>query len=93
MPEIEPRYNIAPTDDILVIRDSDQGRSGLMMRWGLIPHWVKDAKKLPLLFNAFRRQRCLIPASGFYEWKLLADGKSKQPFYVSSKIAKPPWES
>ena len=103
MPEIEPRYNIAPTDDILVIRDSDQGRSGLMMRWGLIPHWVKDAKKLPLLFNAraeslatkpmfknaFRRQRCLIPASGFYEWKLLADGKSKQPFYVSSKIGKP----
>ena len=103
MPEIEPRYNIAPTDDILVIRGSDQGRSGLMMRWGLIPHWVKDAKKLPLLFNAraeslatkpmfknaFRRQRCLIPASGFYEWKLLADGKSKQPFYVSSKIGKP----
>lgn len=99
IPEIEPRYNIAPTDAILVIRDSDQGRVGSMMRWGLIPHWVKDTKKLPLLYNAraeslavkpifkhaFRRQRCLIPASGFYEWKLLPDGKSKQPFYISSK--------
>lgn len=99
IPEIEPRYNIAPTDDILVIRDSDQGRAGSTMGWGLIPHWVKDTKKLPLLFNAraeslaikpmfkhaFRRQRCLIPASGFYEWKLLPDGKSKQPFYISAK--------
>jgi putative SOS response-associated peptidase YedK len=99
MPEIEPRYNIAPTNDILVIRDSDQGRVGSMMRWGLIPHWVRDTKKLPLLFNAraeslatkpmfkhaFRRQRCLIPASGFYEWKLLPDGKNKQPFYICAK--------
>lgn len=99
IPEIEPRYNIAPTDAILVIRDSEQGRVGSMMRWGLIPHWVKDTKKLPLLFNArseslaikpmfkhaFRRQRCLIPASGFYEWKLLPDGKSKQPYYICAK--------
>jgi putative SOS response-associated peptidase YedK len=99
MPEIEPRYNISPTDDILVIRDRDQDRVGSMMRWGLIPHWVKDTKKLPLLFNAraeslaikpmfrhaFRRQRCLIPASGFYEWKLLPDGKSKQPYYICAK--------
>lgn len=99
MPKIEPRYNIAPSDDILVIRDGDQGRSGSMMRWGLIPHWVRDTKKLPLLFNAraeslatkpmfkhaFHRKRCLIPASGFYEWKLLSDGKNKQPFYISAK--------
>jgi putative SOS response-associated peptidase YedK len=99
MPEIEPRYNIAPSTDILVVRDSANGREGVMMRWGLIPHWVKDTQKLPLLFNAraesltikpmfkhaFRRQRCLIPASGFYEWKLLPDGKSKQPFYICAK--------
>jgi putative SOS response-associated peptidase YedK len=99
MPEVEPRYNIAPASDILVIRDSADGREGAMMRWGLIPHWIKDTNTLPLLFNAraeslaikpmfkhaFRRQRCLIPASGFYEWKPLPDGKSKQPFYVSAK--------
>ncbi|SDY44984.1 SOS response-associated peptidase [Nitrosomonas sp. Nm33] len=103
MPEIESRYNIAPTTDIVVIRDSVDGRIGSMMRWGLIPHWVKDPKKLPLLFNArveslaikplyknaFRRQRCIIPASGFYEWKLLSDGKSKKPFYVSAKDGSP----
>lgn len=52
MPEIESRYNIVPTDAILVIRGSDQGRVGSMMRWGLIPHWVKDTNQLPLLFNA-----------------------------------------
>ena len=99
MPEIEPRYNIAPSTDIVVIRDSDTGREGSMMHWGLIPPWAKDPKKLPLLLNAraeslaikpifkhaFRRQRCLIPASGFYEWKQSSDGKSKKPFYISSK--------
>ncbi len=99
MPQIEPRYNIAPTTDILVIRDSDKGRQGSMMRWGLIPHWAKDSKRLPLLFNAraeslatkpmfkqaFRRQRCLVPASGFYEWQQLAEGGRKQPFYISAK--------
>ena len=103
MPEIEPRYNIAPSTDIMVIRDSNTSREGLMMHWGLIPHWAKDTKKLPLLFNAraeslatkpmfkhaFRRQRCLIPASGFYEWKQLVDGRSKQPFYVSAKDGNP----
>ncbi len=94
MPEIEPRYNIAPTSNILVIRDSLTGRAGSMMRWGLIPHWVNDTKKLPLLFNArsesmaikpifknaFRRQRCIIPAAGFYEWKLLTEGKKQTAF-------------
>jgi putative SOS response-associated peptidase YedK len=103
MPEIEPRYNIAPTTDILVIRDSDNGREGLMMRWGLVPHWAKDPNKLPLLLNArveslaskplyihaFLRQRCLIPASGFYEWKWLADKKRNQPFYVSAIDSSP----
>ncbi|MGG7056077.1 SOS response-associated peptidase [Nitrosomonas sp. ANs5] len=99
MPDIEPRYNIAPTSNILAIRDSANGREGAMMRWGLIPNWAKDTKKLPLMFNAraeslttkpifkhaFRRQRCLIPASGFFEWKLLPDSKSKQPFYFCAK--------
>lgn len=103
MPEIEPRYNIAPTANILVIRTGPTGRAGSMMRWGLIPRWAKDIKKLPLLFNAraesvvtkplfktvFRRQRCIIPASGFYEWMLLKESKNKQPFYVSAKDGNP----
>ncbi|GJL71990.1 MAG: DUF159 family protein [Nitrosomonas sp.] len=103
MPEIEPRYNIAPTANILVIRAGSTGRAGSMMRWGLIPRWAKDIKKLPLLINAraetvatkpifktaFHRQRCIIPASGFYEWKPLKERQNKQPFYVSAKDGHP----
>ena len=82
MPEFDPRYNIAPTTNIVVIREGEEGRAGSMMRWGLIPGWFKGPGKLPLLYNArsetvhekklfkasFHRQRCLVPASGFFEW-------------------------
>jgi putative SOS response-associated peptidase YedK len=86
------RYNIAPTQDVPVIRQADAGRELVTMRWGLIPSWSKDPKKGPLLINAradtvaekpsfrsaFKKRRCLIPADGFYEWK--ADGRKKQPY-------------
>jgi putative SOS response-associated peptidase YedK len=86
------RYNIAPTQDVPVIRQADAGRELVTMRWGLIPSWSKDPKKGPLLINAradtvaekpsfrsaFKNRRCLIPADGFYEWK--ADGRKKQPY-------------
>jgi putative SOS response-associated peptidase YedK len=90
-----PRYNIAPTQDVPVVR---QGRGGaremVPMRWGLIPSWAKDASigsKLinarsesaadkPAFRSAFRRRRCVIPASGFYEWKKA--GGAKQPHYI-----------
>ena len=91
-----PRYNIAPTQAIPVVRlDAASGRRELVVqRWGLIPYWARDRKPLPALFNAraetlaskpafreaFRARRCLIPADGFYEWK--AEGKSKQPWYI-----------
>ena len=82
MPEFDPRYNIAPTTNIVVIRDGKEGRAGSMMRWGLIPYWAKDTKKLPVMNNAraetvaekpmfrqaFRQRRCLIPVSGFFEF-------------------------
>ncbi|MBA3706498.1 MAG: SOS response-associated peptidase [Bacteroidetes bacterium] len=97
MPELFPRYNIAPTNIILTIRDGIHGREGALMRWGLIPTWAMDGKKLPvhnnaraetiatkpLFKNAFQKQRCIIPASGFYEWMLLKDNKHKQPYYIS----------
>ena len=92
--EIEPfppRYNIAPTQPILIAIGGGAERPGanlpdrtaLLARWGLIPAWVKDPKEIPLLINAraetaatknafrgaMRYRRCLIPASGFYEWK------------------------
>ncbi len=82
--ELEPRYNIAPTQDApVVIEERDGTRSVHMMRWGLIPSWAKDpaigqrminAKsetvfEKPAFRDAVRRHRCLIPCDGFYEWK------------------------
>ncbi len=94
---VVPRYNIAPTQPIVVVREaaSGRGRELVPMRWGLIPAWAKDPKNLPLLVmaradgladkpafkNAFRRRRCLIPASGFYEWQARGRGP-KQPFAI-----------
>lgn len=97
MPRLVARYNIAPSTDILAIREVGEEWHGSMMRWGLIPSWEKDPSSLPLLINAraetitqkqmfrhaFRRQRCIIPASGFYEWKAIPGQKAKQPFYIS----------
>ena len=81
---LQPRYNIAPTTTVDVMRLDAEGRRELVsMRWGLVPFfWKKSLKKLPATFNAraetvhdrpmfresFRRRRCIIPASGFYEW-------------------------
>jgi putative SOS response-associated peptidase YedK len=78
-----PRYNIAPTQPVVVVRQGATGRELVPMRWGLIPWWAKDPAKLPLMINAraetlaekpayrdpFKYRRCLIPASGFYEWQ------------------------
>ena len=94
---LEPRYNIAPTTTIDVVVSSADGSALVPMRWGLIPAWwKKTAKEVPATFNAraesvaekpmfrsaFKSRRCLIPASGFYEWKTI-DGK-KRPFYITA---------
>jgi putative SOS response-associated peptidase YedK len=77
------RFNVAPTQDIPIVRQTDDGRELAIVRWGLIPSWSKDPKSGPLLINArsdtvgekpaFRSacksRRCLIPSDGFYEWK------------------------
>lgn len=96
--DFAPRFNIPPGTDIPVIRHSPEGQRVLhLLRWGLIPHWAKDpsiGNKLnnargesvaekPSFREAFKRRRCLIPASGFYEWK--AEGGVKQPYYISLK--------
>jgi putative SOS response-associated peptidase YedK len=98
-PNFPPRYNVAPTQPIPVVRLADGKRSFALMRWGLLPSWVKDPKAFPLLINArgesvlekpafrnaMRRRRCLIPADGFYEWQ--AGGKSgpKRPYFVRAR--------
>jgi putative SOS response-associated peptidase YedK len=89
-----PRYNIAPTQPIPVIRQhpKEPVRQLSLMKWGLIPSWAKDASAGARMINArsetagtklafreaLKSRRCLIPADGFYEWK--RDGKTKQPF-------------
>ncbi|HEY2775289.1 MAG TPA: SOS response-associated peptidase [Candidatus Binatia bacterium] len=90
---LRPRYNIAPMQDIVVVRSDGGERKLLTMRWGLVPSWAKDpsiASKLlnarsetaatrPAFRDAVRRRRCIVPASGFYEWK--KEGTRKQPWY------------
>ncbi len=91
-----PRYNIAPTSDIAVVRRSPAGTRVLhRLRWGLIPSWSPDPHRGAPLINAraetvtakpayrsaFQERRCLIPADGFYEWQ--AQGRTKQPYYFS----------
>jgi putative SOS response-associated peptidase YedK len=95
LPEIRPRFNIAPSTPVLVVvQDREKGRLADLYRWGLIPGWAKDpaiGNKLanargetvaekPSFRAAFKRWRCLIPASGFYEWKPVAG--RKQPYYI-----------
>ncbi|MCB2181318.1 MAG: SOS response-associated peptidase [Desulfobulbaceae bacterium] len=93
---LAPRYNIAPSQPIPIIREID-GRKFSMVRWGLIPHWAKDSKigyklinaraetvaEKPSFRDAFKSRRCLIPTTGFYEWK--TEGKSKRPYFIKMK--------
>lgn len=100
-PYVVPRYNIAPTQPVAAIGISKAGHRGLThFHWGLIPSWAKDGSmsarminaraetvgEKPSYRNAFKRRRCIIPVSGFYEWKKSADGK-KQPVYIHPKHA------
>src|SRR5919202_4057338 len=94
---LQPRYNVAPTTTIDVALNRADGRALVPMRWGLVPGWWrKDMKDVPATFNARREtvaekpmfrgaykagRRCVIPMSGFYEWKTGPDGK--QPHFIS----------
>jgi putative SOS response-associated peptidase YedK len=97
-----PRYNIAPTDQIPIVRidPRDGEREVVMARWGLIPFWMKEkpkvphinaraetVDKLPMFREAFAKRRCLIPATGFYEWEKREDGK--QPYRFTRKDLEP----
>lgn len=94
---LRPRYNIAPTTTVDVVKQGHEGRELVPMRWGLIPSWwKKTAKEVPSTFNAraetvaekpmfrsaFKRNRCIVPASGYYEWAKTEDGK--QPYFIGA---------
>ena len=91
VPAYTARYNIAPTAQVLIVKQNEAA----VVRWGLVPHWAKDPSigarmnnargetvaEKPSFREAFRKRRCLIPANGFYEWKL--ENGLKQPYYIS----------
>jgi putative SOS response-associated peptidase YedK len=95
VPELAPRYNIAPSQLVPIVRGrEDGGRELAFARWGLVPHWAKEAAIGNRLINAradgladkpsfrdsFERRRCLVPADGFYEWQKV--GSRKQPWLL-----------
>jgi putative SOS response-associated peptidase YedK len=95
---LEPRYNIPPTENVAVVRSHDGHRTLDMLRWGLVPWWAKDIRvgfsninakaetvaEKPAFRDAFKERRCVILADGFYEWKKL-DPKTKQPYAIVMK--------
>lgn len=101
IPNLRPSWNVAPTQDVAVVVREESGLDYKTMRWGLIPFWAKDEKignslinarvetvaEKPAFRSAFKERRCLIPASGYFEWKTLP-GRTKskplkQPFYIT----------
>ena len=95
--EYERSYNVAPTGSVPVVRMHDAEREGVLMRWGLIPYFaggiapqystinatIEKLESAPAWRGPWKRaQRCVLPASGFYEWHVLPDG-SKRPYYIT----------
>jgi len=95
VPQLAPRYNIAPTQTVAIVRHAADGsREMALVRWGLIPFWAKDTSigarminargetvaSKPAFRSAVKQRRCLIPADGFYEWQ--KSGVGKQPFLI-----------
>ena len=103
VPQVEPRYNIAPSQPVMSVRISPErgGREFSPLRFGLIPSWAKDPSigdrminaraetvaVKPSFRSAIRRRRCLVPADGFYEWQR-APGR-KQPYYIRFRDGRP----
>lgn len=98
VPELQARYNIAPSQPVAVI-SNESPKELNYYKWGLVPSWSKDlaignklinargetVEEKPSFRSAFKRRRCLIPANGFYEWAKADDGKGKKPMFVHLK--------
>jgi len=87
---LHPRFNIAPSQEVPIVREATTGRELVFARWGLVPHWSKEENPRYSTINAraesvadkptyrepFKRKRCLVPATGFYEWRQSEGGKT-----------------
>jgi putative SOS response-associated peptidase YedK len=101
IPNFPPRYNVAPTQPVPVVLQEQGVRHFHLMRWGLLPAWVKDPRKFALVINArtetvrdkpafrnaLQRRRCLLPADGYYEWQERAG--RKVPFFIHPRARGP----
>lgn len=100
---LEPSYNVAPTNDVYVIRSDGASRLLDAFHWGLVPKWAKDPSIGNRMINArsetltekaafrsaFRHRRCLVPIDGFYEWRAIPGQKKKQPYYIHRADGEP----
>lgn len=101
-PEVEPRYNIAPTQFIAAVRSGEGGDRGLgLLYWGLVPSWAREKsigarlinargetlREKPSFRNAYRRRRCLVLADGYFEWQ--RGGAVKQPYFIAFADGQP----
>jgi putative SOS response-associated peptidase YedK len=100
---LEPSFNVAPTNDVYVVYETGDTRRLRAMHWGLVPFWA-DGPKIgnrminaraegiatkPAFRHAFAKQRCIVPADGFYEWKSSPGQKRKQPYYIHPPDGEP----
>jgi putative SOS response-associated peptidase YedK len=105
MGNIRPRYNAAPSQELLVIRQNQKTgeRSLDLIRWGLIPHWCNDPRggrkpinakaesvsRLPMFKEAYALRRCIVPIDGFFEWKAIRGARAKQPYAIAMNDGSP----
>jgi len=105
LPNHAPSWNVAPTQDSLVVRFNPETRARQLdlLRWGLVPIWAKDARIASQLINAraetlaskpafrdaYAKRRCLVPIDAFYEWRVQPGGKGKQPYAVAMADGSP----
>jgi putative SOS response-associated peptidase YedK len=102
---VPKRYNAAPSQELLVIRQNHQTGERLLdlLKWGLIPYWCSDPKggrkpinakaetiaSLPSFRDAYARRRCIVPIDGFFEWKAIKGRRARQPFAIAMKDRSP----
>ena len=102
---IRPRYNGAPSQELLVIRENHKTgeRSLDLIRWGLIPHRCQDptggrkpinakaesVSRLPTFRDAYAQRRCIVPVDGFFEWRAIKGARAKQPYAIAMKDGSP----
>jgi putative SOS response-associated peptidase YedK len=105
MGNVRPRYNAAPSQELLVIRQNHKTgeRSLDLIRWGLIPHWCQDPRggrkpinakaesvtRVPTFRDAYAQRRCIVPIDGFFEWRAIKGTRAKQPYAIAMNDGSP----